>query len=90
MIISIIQMNVRIELGDHKRDPAVALSHGGPQTCAEILSKIISKYIYIYIYILRAPERRRLSPVSEPFSDEHGNESFRPTCRDFNFAAESP
>ena len=40
-------------------------------------------------YVLRSPERR-LSQVSEPFPDEHDDESFRPTCREFNFAGESP
>lgn len=76
MIISIIQMNVRIELGDHKQHPAVASSRGGPWA-----SKFYQRYIYC---------TRRLSPDSEPFSDEHGDESFRSTCREFNFAGESP
>lgn len=80
-MISIIQMNVHIELDDHKHHPpAVAPSRGG---WCDIPARSPSE----------TPSKTHITrhfSNSEPFFDEHGDENFRPTYREFNFVGESP
>jgi len=93
-MISIIQMNVRIELGDHKHYPAHSCRFtGGSQRAPKLYQRYIARAIFSLSLSLSLPppffSLSLFRSNSEPFSDEHGNESFRPARREFNFAGES-